>query len=60
MARVVAAPAVPPAGATMRCKDGTWLTGAPGEGRCSANGGTAAILAPARAAPPPPARSRRP
>lgn len=43
----------PPAGATMRCKDGTWLFGAPSAARCDRNGGLATIL-PVRAAPPPP------
>lgn len=43
----------PPAGATMRCKDGTWLSGAPSAARCDRNGGLATIL-PVRAAPPPP------
>jgi hypothetical protein len=42
----------PPAGATMRCKDGTWLFGAPSAARCDRNGGLATIL-PVRAAPPP-------
>lgn len=53
------APATPPAGATMRCKDGTFLSGAPDAARCDANGGLAAILPGARQAPPPP-RPRRP
>lgn len=43
----------PPAGATMRCKDGTWLAGEAAAARCAANGGLATIL-PVRAAPPPP------
>ena len=43
----------PPAGATMRCKDGTWLSGEPAPARCAGNGGLATIL-PVRAAPPPP------
>jgi len=49
----VAAPseAPPPTGATMRCKDGTWLTGTPAPERCSANGGTAVILPAARPTP---------
>ncbi len=34
----------PPAGATMHCKDGTYLTGAPSKDRCANNGGLAAIL----------------
>lgn len=49
-------PAAPPAGATMRCKDGTWLTGAPDAARCGANGGLAAILPQAPPPPPPPRR----
>jgi hypothetical protein len=54
VARVVAQPSAPPAGATMRCKDGTWLSGAPAAGRCDANGGTAVILPSPRPAPPTP------
>jgi len=46
--------AAPPAGATMRCKDGTYLTGAAAAGRCDANGGLVAVLPPAREASPPP------
>jgi hypothetical protein len=55
-ARAAAAPsaAAPPAGATIRCKDGTYLTGAAAAGRCDANGGLVAVLPPAREAPPPP------
>lgn len=49
--------ATPPAGATMRCRDGSWLSGAPAPGRCDANGGTAAILP---VAPPPPPAPRPP
>jgi len=51
-----AAPSDAPApdGATMRCKDGTYLTGAPSEGRCDAYGGVAAVLPAPRTAPPPP------
>lgn len=44
----------PPAGATMRCKDGTWLFGAPSAGRCASNGGLAVILPPAPSVPPAP------
>lgn len=48
----------PPAGATMHCKDGTFLAGTPSKDRCANNGGLAAILpAPAQA---PPAPARRP
>lgn len=46
--------ATPPAGATMRCKDGTWLTGVPADNRCVERGGVATILPPARVTPPPP------
>ncbi len=55
----VAAPAsavTPPAGATMRCKDGTWLSGTPDAQRCRDKGGLAVIL-PVQA--PPPARPPR-
>jgi hypothetical protein len=58
-ATVRAAPvpaAAPPAGATMLCRDGTYLSGAPSAGRCDANGGLVAILPAPRAAPPPPVR----
>lgn len=34
----------PPAGATMRCRDGTWLAGTPSDSRCDRNGGLAVIL----------------
>jgi len=54
-ARAAAPSAAPaPEGATMRCKDGTYLTGAPSEGRCDAYGGVAAVLPAPRTAPPPP------
>lgn len=46
-----------PAGATMRCRDGTYLMGAPDAGRCAGNGGLAAILvlpSPEPARPPQP------
>lgn len=58
--RAVAAPAAtaPPAGATMRCKDGTYLSGTPSANRCSANGGLAALI-PQRAAAPPAPLPRR-
>jgi hypothetical protein len=50
----------PPAGATMRCKDGTYLTGTPAADRCANNGGVAAII-PARApASAQPAAQKRP
>lgn len=47
-----------PIGATMRCQDGTYLTGTPAADRCANNGGVTAILAP-RPAPPAP-RPHRP
>lgn len=43
-----------PAGATMRCKDGLWLTGPAAPNRCARNGGVAVILPVRAAAPPPP------
>jgi len=48
----VAPEATPPAGATMRCKDGTWLTGSPAGNRCVERGGVATILPPERVTPP--------
>ena len=52
--------AAPPVGATMRCKDGTYLGGAPSEAACSGNGGLAAAIVTPRTPPPPPSRPRRP
>jgi hypothetical protein len=50
-------PSTPPAGATMRCKDGTWFSGTPDAARCVSNGGLAVILPPSNPpVPPPPAR----
>ena len=46
----------PPAGATMHCKDGTYLTGTPNKDRCANNGGLAAILPSTPPAPAAPAR----
>jgi hypothetical protein len=46
------AAATPPAGATMRCKDGTWLTGVQDASRC-ANAGGVAMLVTQPIAPPP-------
>ena len=46
-----------PAGATMQCKDGTFLFGAPAESRCAQNGGVAAILP---TNPPAPPSAKRP
>lgn len=46
--------AAPPADATMRCKDGTFLTGPPAAERCRDRGGVAAIFpAPPSAVPSP-------
>jgi hypothetical protein len=45
-----------PAGATMQCKDGTFLFGTPADSRCAQNGGVAAIMP--TPAPPPPAPRR--
>jgi len=59
VAQVAAPSDAPPSGATMRCKDGTWLAGAPAEGRCEGHGGTAVVLPAPRPAPPTP-RPRRP
>ena len=53
----VAASAVPPAGATMRCKDGTYLSGPPAAGRCDPYGGLASLL-PANGKPAPPPHHR--
>lgn len=47
-------PETPPAGATMRCKDGTWLSGTADAARCANNGGLLVILPPVRTPPPPP------
>lgn len=41
----------PPVGATMRCRDGSWLFGTPSASRCDRNGGLAVIL-PAPPVPP--------
>ena len=41
----------PPAGATMRCRDGLWLSGTPSDSRCDRNGGLAVILPAPRAIP---------
>ena len=63
MAMQAAAPAsaaAPPAGATMRCKDGSYLAGTPAPGACAANGGLAAVLPAPRTPPPAPALLRRP
>ena len=50
----------PPAGATMRCKDGTYLSGTASADRCANNGGLAAVLPVRPAVPPPAAAQRRP
>lgn len=49
----------PPAGATMRCRDGTWLTGPAAAARCDGNGGSAVILPAAPSAPAAPQRPPR-
>jgi hypothetical protein len=56
----VAPPSAPPAGASMHCKDGTYLTGTAAPGRCDANGGVAAVLPAAKQTPPPPSVHRTP
>jgi hypothetical protein len=47
-----------PAGSTMRCKDGTYLSGTPSADRCSANGGTAVIFGSQQATPTAPVQKR--
>jgi hypothetical protein len=59
-ARPAIAAQLAPANATMHCKDGTYLTGAPSTDRCANNGGVAAIFPPRPAAPTPPAQRPRP
>ena len=54
--RVASADATPPTGATMRCKDGTFLPGAVSEERCAGNGGVSVTFQAAPATPQPPAR----
>ncbi|CAN5864153.1 hypothetical protein BH11GEM1_BH11GEM1_20500 [soil metagenome] len=54
--RIASAAAAPPAGATMRCKDGTFLTGAPSEQRCDGNGGVSVTFPAAAPTPQPPVR----
>jgi len=48
---MVPANAAPPAGTTMRCKDGSYLSGAPSADRCSGNGGVAAVFPAPRTLP---------
>ena len=55
-AQVVEAPTAPPSGATMRCKDGSYLTGRPSADRCDGNAGVAVIFPAAPVSPPTPAR----
>jgi hypothetical protein len=43
-----------PAGSTMRCKDGTYLSGTASADRCAKNGGVAAIFSAQAPAPAPP------
>ena len=59
-AAVLAPAAPPPAGSTMRCKDGTYLGGTPFAAACAGHGGLAAILPGARQAPSAAAGPRRP
>lgn len=47
------ATATPPVGATMRCKDGTWMTGAQDASRCANAGGVAVLITQPRTPPPP-------
>ena len=47
---------IPPATATMQCKDGTFLYGAPSADRCANNGGLAAIFTHPTPAPARPSR----
>jgi len=51
---VIPATEAPPIGASMRCKDGTYLTGAASTGRCASNGGVAAMYPALPASPPAP------
>jgi hypothetical protein len=51
---LIPATEAPPIGATMRCKDGTYLTGAGSTGRCANNGGVAAMYPALPASPPAP------
>jgi len=62
MAMQAATPAnaAPPAGATMRCKDGTYLGGTPASGACGGHGGLAVVLPAPRTPPAAPAKPRRP
>ncbi len=50
----------PPAGATMRCKDGTYLSGAPSGGACAAHAGLAMVMPAPRTPPPAPAHVTSP
>ena len=52
--RAAAVNQLAPASATMRCKDGTYLTGAVAADRCANNGGVATIIPAAPPTPPPP------
>ena len=53
--RIASADPAPPPGATMRCKDGTFLTGVASEPRCAGNGGLG-VTFPATPTPQPPLR----
>jgi len=50
----VAAAETPPAGATMRCKDGTWLNGTTAAGACAGHAGLAMTVPQVRGTPHPP------
>jgi hypothetical protein len=59
---VVPVNSAPPAGTTMRCKDGSYLSGAPSADRCANNGGVATVF-PAKGgltAPRPQAQRKQP
>ena len=54
--RIASADPAPPPGATMRCKDGTFLTGVASEQRCAGNGGLGVTFQATPATPQPPVR----
>ena len=54
--RIASADAAPPAGATMRCKDGTFLSGEASEQRCAGYGGLGVTFQATPAIPQPPPR----
>jgi hypothetical protein len=57
---VAPAPTAPPAGATMGCKDGTFLGGTPNASACAGHRGLAVVLPAPRTPPPPPAHVTSP